>query len=136
MLKTYTQLIKLKTFESRFNYLMLKGRVGVETFGSDRYLNQMLYQSRRWRSLRDEIIIRDGGCDLGIEDREIFHQIVIHHMNPISAEDIENESDIVFDPKYLICTTPMTHQAIHFGDESLLIRLPEKRRKNDTIPWR
>lgn len=136
MIRTYTELIKFKTFEDRFRYLNLRGEVGAETFGHARYLNQMLYTSRRWRSIRDKIIIRDEGCDLGIIDRLIFDQVVVHHMNPITMEDIEDETDIVFDLEYLICTTPRTHNAIHFGDESILIQLPEERKKNDTIPWR
>ncbi len=134
--KSYSSLIKLKTFNDRFNYLMLKGKVGIETFGHDRYLNQMLYSSRKWKRLRDEIIVRDNGCDLGIEDRLIFDKIIIHHINPLTILEIENEDPIVFDPENLICTTPRTHNAIHFGDASLLIKLPEERKKNDTIPWR
>lgn len=134
--KIYTELIKLKTFNDRFNYLMLKGSVGIETFGHARHLNQMLYSSRKWKRVRDEVIIRDEGCDLGIFDREIFGKIVVHHINPITMEDIENEAYVIFDLENLICTTPRTHNAIHFGDESLLIKIPEERTKNDTIPWR
>ena len=135
IIKTYAELMIFKTFEDRYKYLRLVGKVGEETFGYDRYLNQMLYTSKRWRSVRDEVIIRDEGCDLGIEDREIYGKIIVHHINPITIEDIELERRKVFDPRFLICTSPGTHNAIHYGDESLLPRLPVVRRKNDTCPW-
>jgi hypothetical protein len=128
----------LKTFEERFAYLQLKGIVGESTFGYDRYLNQTLYMSRRWKRARDIVIIRDNGCDLGIDssDYEIRGIIQIHHMNPLTPEDIELGRDIIFDPEFLICTSPSTHKAIHYGDASLLPRLPIERRRNDTCPWR
>lgn len=136
MIRTYSELIKLKTFEERFEYLRLDGRVGRETFGHHRYLNQMLYASGRWRSARDEVIIRDGACDLGIEGREIESRILVHHMNPITIEDIKLGRDHVFDPEFLITTEMFnTHNAIHFSDESLLIPLHVDRRKGDTKLW-
>lgn len=135
MIRTYSELIKLKTFEERYKYLKLGGSVGKSTFGFDRYLNQMLYTSSRWRSLRDHIIIRDNACDLGIKDREILSKIIIHHMNPITPDDIRYARDHVFDPEFLICTSSNTHNAIHFGDESLLYRLPPERKPGDTSLW-
>lgn len=136
IIKTYSELITLPTFEERFNYLRLDGRVGEETFGFDRYMNQMFYRSDEWRALRDRIIIRDNGCDLGIEDREIYGRIIIHHMNPITKEDIRTRSDLLLNPEYLICTIKSTHDAIHYGDGSLLFTAPITRTKNDTCPWR
>ena len=136
MIRRYSDLVQLKTFEDRFSYLKLHGKVGEETFGLDRYLNQQLYKSRRWQNIRSQVIIRDDGCDLGIDGRQMDNYIIIHHMNPISMEDIEEERDIVFDPEYLICCSSRTHKAIHFGDENLLIRDPIIRRPNDTCPWR
>jgi hypothetical protein len=134
--RCYTELVRLRTFKERYNYLKLSGVVGESTFGFDRYLNQMLYTSGRWRKLRDKIIIRDNACDLGDEDYEIARSIIVHHMNAITAEDIELERDIVYDPEFLICTSSLTHKAIHFGDERLLPKLPIERRPNDTCPWR
>lgn len=136
MIRCYNDLIQLKTFEERFQYLKIHGKVGEETFGLDRYINQQLYKSQRWRITRSKIIIRDDGCDLGIDGRQLDDYIVIHHMNPISLEDIEEERDIVYDPEYLICCSTRTHRAIHFGDENLLIRDPVIRRPNDTCLWR
>ena len=135
-IRTYSELSKLNTFEERYQYLRLNGSVGEETFGFDRYLNQMLYRSQRWKRIRDKIIIRDNGCDLGIEGREIHGRIIIHHMNPIFVSDIEKESKFLLDPEYLIATTHNTHNAIHYGDENLLIKAPIERTKNDTCPWR
>ena len=135
MIKCYTELRRLKSFEERYRYLRLSANVGDNTFGYDRYLNQMLYTSKKWLNIRDGIIIRDLGCDLGIEDYEIHGKIIVHHMNPITIEDIELDRDEVFDPEFLICTTHDTHNAIHFGNESLLPRLPIIRRRNDTCPW-
>ena len=135
-IRTYSDLIKLPTFEERFEYLRLNGSVGKETFGFDRYLNQNFYKSSEWKRIRDSVIIRDNGCDLGMIDREIFGRILIHHMNPISVEDIHNCSDILMNPEYLISTTHNTHNAIHYGDSSLLIVDPIERTKNDTCPWR
>lgn len=136
MIRCYNDLIQLKTFEERFAYLKIYGKVGEETFGLDRYINQQLYKSHRWRQTRSKIIIRDDGCDLGIDGRQLEDNIVVHHMNPIDLEDIEEERDIVFDPDYLICCSARTHRAIHFGDENLLIRDPVVRRPHDTCPWR
>lgn len=136
MIRCYNDLIQLKTFEERFQYLKINGKVGEETFGLDRYINQQLYKSQKWRSTRSRIIIRDDGCDLGIDGRQLDDYIVVHHMNPIALEDIEEERDIVFDPNYLICCSTRTHRAIHFGDENLLIRDPVIRRPNDTCLWR
>lgn len=136
IIRTYTELISLPTFEDRFEYLRLKGQVGKETFGFDRYLNQAFYKSEEWKSVRDQVILRDNGCDLAMEGREIREKILIHHMNPITKEDIINRSEFLLDPEYLICTIKNTHDAIHYGDERLLIKDPIQRRKNDTCPWR
>lgn len=136
MIRTYTELISLPTFEERYQYLRLGGMVGEETFGFDRYINQLFYQSQEWKSIRDHVIIRDNGCDLGIEGREIHKGILIHHMNPISKEDILSRSEYLLDPEYLIATCKNTHDAIHYGDENLLIKAPIERTRNDTCPWR
>ena len=136
IIRTYSELITLPTFEERFQYLKLNGQVGESTFGFDRYLNQLFYKSDEWLRLRDQIIIRDNGCDLGIEGREINERILIHHMNPIRKEDILNRSRHLLDPEFLICTVKRTHDAIHYGDENLLLTIPKERRKNDTCPWR
>lgn len=136
IIKTYSELIQLPTFEERYRYLQLNGAVGKETFGYDRYLNQILYNSSDWKRLRRDIIIRDNGCDLASEGFEIFGRILIHHINPITVEDIVNRNPIVFDPENLICTTHNTHLAIHYGDESLLITAPIERKPNDMCPWR
>ena len=135
-IRTYSELITLPTFKERYEYLRLGGRVGEDTFGFDRYLNQAFYKSEEWHSIRDHVITRDNGCDLGMEGHEIFGRILIHHMNPIRKEDIINRSDILLNPEYLICTIKNTHDAIHYGDESLLVIAPVERRKNDTCPWR
>lgn len=135
-IRTYSELCKLKTFEERFGYLKLSGRVGEETFGFDRYLNQILYKTGRWRAIRDKIIFRDGGCDLGIEGRDIKSRIIIHHMNPLSIDDIKRNSGFLWNPEYLIVTSHNTHNAIHYGDKSLLILDPIERTKNDTCPWK
>ena len=135
-IRTYSELITLPTFEERYRYLKLTGRVGDETFGFDRYLNQIFYRSQKWKSIRDHVIIRDNGCDLGMEGHEIHGKIIIHHMNPITFKDIEKESALLLDPEYLICTIHNTHNAIHYGDENLLITTPIERSKNDTCPWR
>lgn len=136
MIRCYRELSKLKTFEERYQYLRLRAIVGDITFGYDRYLNQMLYNSQEWLRTRDGVIIRDNGCDLGLEGYTIQRRITVHHMNPITIEDIENNRDCVFDPEFLICTTTDTHNAIHYGDESHLPRMPIERRRNDTCPWR
>ena len=136
-IRTYSELMKLPTFEERYEYLKLDGRVGEETFGFDRYLNQMFYKSEEWLRLRNEIIIRDNGCDLASPDREIRgNKIIIHHMNPITKEDILNKSEFLLNPEYLITTIKNTHDAIHYGSEDLLYKDPIVRSKNDTCPWR
>lgn len=135
-IRTYSELIKLQTFEERFRYLQLNGRVGEETFGFDRYLNQKFYNDPEWLRIRDQVIIRDNGCDLAMPDREIKTRILVHHMNPIDKEDILRRSDFLLNPEYLICTIKATHDAIHYGDESKLIIMPPERRPNDTCPWR
>lgn len=135
-IRTYSELITIPTFKERFEYLRLDGKVGEETFGFDRYLNQSFYKSPEWRSVRDFVIIRDCGCDLAMEGHEIFGKILVHHMNPIRIEDIVNRSEYLLDPEYLICTIKNTHDAIHYGDGSLLITGPIERTKNDTCPWR
>ena len=134
--RTYSDLILLPTFLERYRYLRLGGNVGLETFGHNRYLNQILYTSDRWRSFRDKIIIRDNGCDLGMEGFEIYDRILVHHINPITVEDVLNENPKVFDPDNVICTSHNTHQAIHYGDENLLITEPVERFRNDTCPWK
>ena len=136
IIRTYSKLITLPTFEDRFEYLRLDGRVGEETFGFDRYLNQKFYKTPEWLKVRDEVIIRDFGCDLGIEGREIYGRILIHHMNPITMDDIVHRTKYLLDPEYLITTVKNTHDAIHFGDGSLLVTDPIERTKNDTCPWR
>lgn len=135
-IKTYSELIKLPTFEERYRYLRLSGRVGKDTFGFDRYTNQNFYRSKEWKRIRDEVIVRDNGCDLGIEDRIIHGKILIHHMNPITDRDILDLTEFLLDPEYLICVTHTTHNAIHYGDEDLLITNPVVRTRNDTCPWK
>jgi hypothetical protein len=136
IVRTFIELQKYKSFDERYNYLRLVGIVGETTFGFDRVLNQILYKSRMWSKSRDYVIVRDNGCDLASKDYQIRGRIIIHHMNPISIEDILNENDNVYDPRYLICTSHKTHLAIHFGDQSLLPQIPIIRRPWDTCPWR
>ena len=136
MLKYYSELLRLTTFKERYEYLRLDGVVGEETFGFDRYLNQIFYNSQEWKDIRRKIIIRDNGCDLGLDGYEIRGKILIHHMNPIRQQDILLRTDLVLNPEYLIATTLSTHNAIHYGDEKLLLTVPNERRKNDTCPWR
>ena len=135
-IKSYRELSKLKTFEERFEYLRMNSRVGQETFGRDRYLNQMFYTSGEWKRTRNDILIRDCGCDLGIPDREIFSGPIIHHINPVTIEMIENRDECLFDPNNLITTSHNTHQALTYSNSSLLLTLPTERKKGDTIPWR
>lgn len=135
-IKTYSELVRLPTFEERFEYLKLKGSVGKDTFGHNRYLNQVFYTSQEWRRLRDEIIIRDNGFDLGIEGREIGGKIYIHHLNPLGVNDVLTHSEYLVNPEYLICVSFETHNAIHYGDINLLPRDPIERKRNDTCPWR
>ena len=135
-IRTYSELITLPTFKERYRYLQLKGFVGEETFSYDRYLNQTFYRSREWKDIRDYVILRDNGCDLGIPGREIHSRILIHHMNPITKQDILNRSEFLLNPEYLISTIKVTHDAIHYGDEHLLMEEPIARTKNDTCPWK
>ena len=135
-IRTYSELIAIPTFKERFEYLRLDGTVGKETFGFDRYLNQVFYRSPEWKSIRDQVIVRDNGCDLGIEGHEIYGRIIIHHMNPLTMEDVLDRNPIIFNPEFLITTTHNTHNAIHYGDENLLITTPIERSKNDTCPWK
>ena len=136
-IRTYSELILLPTFAERFRYLKLDGKVGADTYGFDRYLNQQFYQhDPMWRSSRDTVIIRDNGCDLGVEGYEIHGKIIVHHMNPITLEDILNDRDWIYDPEFLISTIHNTHNAIHYGDERLLVTAPTVRTKNDTCPWK
>lgn len=138
MIRTYTELLSIPTFEKRFDYLKLKGNVGKETFGFDRWLNQVFYRTPEWRDIRNRVITRDLGCDLACSDREIYGElIVVHHMNPITLDDIRDRTDYLLNPEFLITTTDSTHKAIHYGDESLLmLSKPVERRPNDTCPWR
>lgn len=135
-IKCYSELIKLPTFLERFRYLELSGKVGEETFGHERHLNQVLYRSSEWRRFRRDIIIRDSGCDLACEGFDIVDKILIHHINPITVEDVLSRSQSIFDPENVIVTSFDTHNAIHFGDESLLCVGPIERRPNDTCPWK
>lgn len=135
-IKCYSELRQLSTFEERYNYLRLRGSVGQDTFGFDRVFNQMFYRSKEWKSVRNKVIIRDLGCDLGIEGYEIHERIIIHHMNPITLDDIRFNTDFLLNPEYLITTVHSTHNAIHYGDEGLLSKALIERRRNDTCPWK
>lgn len=135
-IRTYSELMMFSSFEDRYQYLRLNGSVGEITFGFDRYINQKFYRSAEWKQIRNYVIIRDNGCDLGVEGYEIHEKILIHHMNPIALTDIQNASDYLLNPDYLISVTLATHNAIHYGDETLLIRAPTERRPNDTCPWK
>ena len=135
-IRTYSELILLPTFEERFRYLQLNGRVGDDTFGFDRYINQKFYRSAEWKRIRDQIIIRDKGCDLALEGYEIYGRILIHHMNPITVKDVELSTEYLMNPEYLVCVTHNTHNAIHYGDEKQIITGPIVRTKNDTCPWK
>ena len=135
-IRTYSELILLPTFEERFRYLQLNGRVGDDTFGFDRYINQKFYRSAEWKRIRDYIIIRDNGCDLALDGYEIHGRILIHHMNPITISDIKFSTEYLMNPDYLICVTHNTHNAIHYGDEKQIITGPIVRTKNDTCPWK
>ena len=135
-IRTYQELVKLKTFKERFNYLKLGGKVGEETFGFDRYLNQKFYKSAEWKRIRDQVILRDNACDLGMVDREINSRIIIHHMNPLTKYDVINQTEFLLNPDYMICVTKRTHDAIHYGDENILFGEFIERSKNDTCPWR
>ena len=134
--RTYSELIQFSTFEERFKYLSLDGQVGEETYGFDRWMNQAFYRSQEWKQIRNHVIVRDSGCDLGILGREIRERIIVHHMNPIMIHDIQFATEYLLNPEFLICTTHNTHQAIHYGDERLLISEPIVRTPNDTCPWK
>ena len=136
MIRTYSELIKLPTLKERFEYLSLQGIVASETFGFDRYLNQHFYRSQEWRSLRNKIILRDNGCDLGLDGCEIYGKIIIHHMNPLLSKDITERTEFLLNPEYLICVSHDMHNAIHYGDESLIPQSPINRAPNDTCLWR
>lgn len=136
MVRTYFKLCKLRTFEERFRYLQLDGIVGKDTFGFDRFMNQQFYKSKEWKYIRDAVIIRDNGCDLGVDGYDICGKILIHHMNPISQDDIRLQTEFLLNPEYLICVTHSTHNAIHYGNEKLLSCTLTERGKNDTCPWK
>ncbi|GHU55297.1 hypothetical protein FACS1894132_11210 [Clostridia bacterium] len=136
IVRKYSELSRLDTFDERFKYLKLCGEVGKETFGFDRFLNQVFYKSAEWKSIRDFVIVRDNGCDLGVDGYDIYGKILVHHINPISQKDIETKSEFLLNPEYLITTTHSTHNAIHYGDENLLVHSTTERSKNDTCPWR
>lgn len=136
ILRTYKELSRLETFEDRFDYLAIGGMIGEDTFGFDRYLNQKFYKSKEWKRIRDQVIVRDNGCDLGLEGYSIYGKIIIHHMNPIAAKDIVDATDILLNPEYLICVTPDTHNAIHFGNKDRLPKAPVERTRFDTCPWK
>ena len=135
-MRSYSEMSNLPTFEERFRYLKLSGSVGKETFSKDRWVNQEFYHSPEWRQFRRSIIIRDNGCDLGCEGREIFDRIIIHHINPITLDDIVNRNPMVLDPENAVSTAFLTHQALHYSDESILMLDPVVRRPNDTCPWK
>lgn len=134
--RSYHELSQLKTFEERFEYLKLSARIGEDTFGTERFLNQYFYGTPEWRALRQDALIRDQGCDLGIEDHPIGGRIEVHHINPITAEDIRNRDPCLLDLENVICVSSNTHKAIHYGDASLLPHDPIERKPNDTCPWK
>lgn len=137
MIRRYSELIKIPTFIERYRYLKLSGSVGVDTFGFDRWLNQKFYKTPEYRKVRLEVILRDNGCDLGVDEFEIAGKVIIHHMNPITQTDILKRSDFALDPEYMICVSHGTHNAIHYGDERLLpVSNIVERKPNDTIPWK
>ena len=135
-MRTYSELMLLPTFEERFEYLKLDSKVGEATFGFERYLNQNFYHSYEWKQIRRDVILRDNGCDLGVEGYDIFGPIIVHHMNPLTREQFHEPDESMFDPEFLICVSEMTHRAIHYGDINLLNRGPAERRPNDTCPWK
>ena len=136
MILTYSELVRLKSFEERFTYLKLHGSVGKDTFGFDRIFNQQFYRSYEWKKVRDLVIVRDNGCDLGIDGHEIFGRILIHHMNPICLDDIKDATEFLLNPEYLICVSHDTHNAIHFGADISRQQEPVERFRNDTCPWK
>lgn len=136
LIKTYSETIAIPSYIERFRYLKLNGQVGTDTFGHDRYLNQILYNTPEWKRFRRDIILRDNGCDLGCEDYEIYGKIMIHHINPITVDDILCRDPSIFDPENVISCSMITHNAIHYGSEDLLMKGPIERRPNDTCPWK
>lgn len=136
MIRTYSELIRIPTFEDRFRYLQLKGDVGENTFGFDRYLNQAFYRSREWRQLRNEIILRDGACDMALDGYEITSNIFIHHMNPITQDAIIHRDESILNPEYLVCVSFVTHNAIHYGSFDLIDNSYVDRKPGDTLLWR
>ena len=136
IIKCYSELIAIPSFLDRYNYLKIGGKVGADTFGHDRFLNQILYRSGEWLDFRDEIIIRDNGCDLACAGFKLYERILVHHINPITVDDVLRRSPRVFDPENVVSTSLTTHNAIHYGDASLLALLPPERSPNDTCPWR
>lgn len=136
MLRSYSELRRLKTFEERYQYLRIGGLVGESTFGFERFLNQQMYTSQKWKLARNKVILRDNGCDLGIEGHDIMDRIIIHHMNPLTREQFHEPDESMFDPEFLICVSNPTHLAIHYGDANLLERGPAVRRPNDMCPWK
>ncbi len=136
-IRSYSELQNLETFEERFDYLSIPGSVGEDTFGFDRYLNQQFYKSKEWSKIRDQVILRDGGCDLGIDGEDVNSRLMVHHMNPVDAEDVKNRSKHLMDPEYLICVSENTHNAIHFGNRNNLRKKePVVRKRNDQCPWK
>ena len=135
-MKTYKEMSRLKTFEERYKYLRLRGAVGEDTFGFDRFINQRFYRSVEWKRIRNQVIIRDDGCDLGDPDHPINGRVIIHHMNPIRKEDFDIDPEFILNPDYLVCVSHNTHNAIHYGDENLLPKEWQPRQPNDTCPWK
>lgn len=135
-IRTYEELSKYKTFKDRFDYLALDGRVASNTFGFDRYLNQVFYKSDKWRKIRDIVILRDNGCDLGVAGYDIYGKVIIHHMNPLNQDDIVKQTDYLLNPNYLICTSHNSHNAIHYGSFEMIDKEPIERVPNDTCPWK
>lgn len=135
MIRSYKELIRYHTFEDRYEYLKLKGEVGSATFGFDRWINQQFYRSTEWKHARNDVIARDLGLDLGLPGYEIFDKVIIHHMNPMTPENIENNVEDILNPEYLVCVSHNTHNAIHFGDARLLVQPLVERRPNDTRLW-
>ena len=136
MERCYTELIQIPTFEERYEYLRLGGRVGEDTFGFDRYLNQKFYQSPEWKRVRRDVIIRDEGRDLAMKGYELYGNIFVHHMNPITSKDLLDVADWIMNPEFLVCVSKRTHDAIHYGDKSLLPQLPVERTPSDMCPWK
>jgi hypothetical protein len=134
-IRRYSELRRIDSFEERYEYLALRGTVGQSTFGFDRYINQQFYRSAQWRHIREYVIARDNGCDLGVPEYEIYDKIIIHHMNPMTVDEISHGDDSILEPEFLISTTHRTHNAIHYGDERLLPRPLVERKRGDTKLW-